>query len=164
MSDDETESGRPTALVTEHLEQEGVAFELVEHERRFGAASEAEAAGIAPENAAKTVLLRDDDGYRLAVIPASERLDMRKLREQLGEHQELRLATEAEMEADFKDFELGALPPLGEMIPAPEIVDSRLLEHERVLCNAGDHEHSLLIDPHEIIRVSGADQADICQD
>lgn len=31
----------------------------------------------------------------------------------------LRLVTEDEMVADFSQFELGAIPPLGEMLPLP---------------------------------------------
>ena len=164
MTNGGEQAGGPIGRVTRHLEQEGIEFEVVEHAKRLSAASEAQAAGVSPDHAAKTVLLRDDSGYRLAVIPASERLDLRKVRELLEEGKDVRLATEDEMEADFKHFELGAIPPLGEMIPAPEIVDRRLLEHERILCNGGDHEHSLLIDPREILRLSGAESADICQD
>ena len=68
------------------------------------------------------------------------------------------------MGTDFPDFELGAIPPLGEMLPAPEIVDRRVLEHDRVLCNGGDHTHSVLLDPKEIVRVSNAQVADVCED
>jgi hypothetical protein len=60
------------------------------------------------------------------------------------------------MRADFPDFELGAIPPFGEMLPAPEIVDRRVLDHDRVLCNGGDHTHSVLLDPKEIVRAAGA--------
>jgi len=164
MSDEGQTSEAPFRRVTEHLEQEGIQVELVEHERRYSAATEAQAAGVEPENAAKSVLLRDDSGYRLAVVPASERLDLRKLRELLGDGKELRLATEDEIASDFPDFELGAIPPLGEMLPAPEIGDHRLLGHDRILCNAGDHEHSVLVDPRDVVKVAGATEADICQD
>jgi len=33
-----------------------------------------------------------------------------------------------------------------------------------VLCSGGDHEHSLLIDPADIVRVSGARTDDLRQD
>ena len=108
--------------------------------------------------------LRDSEGFRLAVVPASERVDLHKLRRLLEAGKELRLASEQEMEAEFPVFELGAIPPLGEMLPAPEIVDRRLLEHARVLCNGGDHEHSLLLDPRDLVRASSAVEADICEE
>jgi Ala-tRNA(Pro) deacylase len=154
----------PIALVNSHLEQLGIAYEVVEHPRGMTAAAEARAAGVTPENAAKAVLLRDADGYRLAVVPASERVDLHKLRELLDAGKELRLASEDEMAAEFPGFELGAIPPLGEMLPAAEIVDRRVLDHERVLCNGGDHSHSLLLDPRDIVRASSAVEADICED
>ena len=151
-------------LVTRHLDELGVAYELVEHSRGLSASEEARAAGVAPANAAKAVLLRDSEGFRVAVVPASERVDLHKLRRLLEAGKELRLASEQEMEAEFPVFELGAIPPLGEMLPAPEIVDRRLLEHARVLCNGGDHEHSLLLDPRDLVRASSAVEADICEE
>lgn len=155
----------PIDRVTQHLDAEGIAYEVVEHERALSAASEAVAAGVRPGNAAKSVLLHDQDGYRLVVIQASDRLDLGKLADLLdASRATIRLASEEEMAADFPDFELGAIPPLGEMLPAPEIVDRRVLDHERVLCNGGDHTHSVLLDPREIVRVAGARIADVCQD
>jgi Ala-tRNA(Pro) deacylase len=155
----------PVENTTKHLDEQGIDYELVEHDRALTAAAEARAAGQEPANAVKSVLLRGLDGYELVVLQASDRLDLHKLGEQLGESRsELRLATEEEMDADFPQFELGALPPLGEMLPAPEVVDRRVLDHDRVLCNAGDHTHSVVIDPKEILRASNAEVADVRQD
>lgn len=149
--------------VTQYLDEQQVGYEVVEHEERFTAAAEARASGIGPEDAAKDVVLRADDAYVLAVIPASEQLDLKKTRDLLGEG-EVRLATEEEMAADFSEFDLGALPPFGPILDVAQIVDRRLLEHERVLCNGGDHRHSLKIDPNEMIRVTDARVGDISQD
>jgi Ala-tRNA(Pro) deacylase len=156
---------RAVETTTRHLDEKGIGYEVVEHDLAFTAAAEARAAGQEPANAVKSVLLRDLEGYELVVIQASDRLDIQKVREQLGERRSaLRLATEEEMDADFPQFDLGALPPLGEMLPAPEIVDRRVLDHERVLCNGGDHTHSLLLDPREIVSASNADVADVRED
>jgi Ala-tRNA(Pro) deacylase len=150
--------------VTRYLEGRGVAYEVVDHDQRFTAAAEARAAGVEPDHAAKTVALRDESGYRLAVVPASERVEMHKVRELLESSEHVRLATEDEMRGDFPLFEVGALPPFGPMLPAPEIFDRRLLEHDRILCSGGDHRHSVLIDPREIVRLSNARLADICEE
>jgi Ala-tRNA(Pro) deacylase len=95
----------PVETVVSHLEERGIAYEVVEHDRALTAAAEARAAGQEPANAVKSVLLRDLDGYELVVLQASDRLDLRKVREQLGEKRsELRFATEVEMDADFPQF------------------------------------------------------------
>jgi Ala-tRNA(Pro) deacylase len=150
--------------VTGYLERQGVPFEIVEHERTETAAAEARAAGMPADDVAKTVVLRDDGGYRLAVIPASCRLDMAKVREVLGATHGLRFVTEAEMASDFGHFEVGALPPFAPMVEAVELMDERLLDHDRILCGGGDHEHAVLLDPLDLVRAGQARVADLCED
>jgi Ala-tRNA(Pro) deacylase len=150
--------------VVNYLGEHGIDHEVVDHQETFTASDEARAAGVAPDHAAKTVVLREDDAYRLAVLPASERLDVHKARDALDAGSHLRLATESEMADDFGAFEVGALPPLGPMLPAPEVIDRRLMEHEKILCSGGDHRHSVLLDPNAVARDTGATIADICED
>jgi Ala-tRNA(Pro) deacylase len=161
-----TAEGDPTGidLVHRYLDEREVAHEVVDHEQTFSAAQEAEASGVPPDHAAKTMVLRDGNEYRLAVIPASHRLDLRKARQVLEASAHLRLASEAEMETDFAAFEVGAMPPLGPMLPAPEALDMRLLDHERILCSGGDHRHSVLVDPRDLARLGDAKVADMCED
>lgn len=155
---------RGVDAVAEYLDAQGVPYEPVEHRETFAASDEARAAGFPSEAAAKTVVLQGDRGYRLAVVPASERLDLHKAREALGESKRLQLATEAEMAEAFERFEVGALPPLGPMVATPELLDPRLLEHDRIICAAGDHRHSVLLDPREIVRVADPRVVDICEE
>src|SRR5918996_961892 len=149
--------------VARFLDEQGVSCEVVEHRQTYTAASEGRAAGVPPDHVAKTVILHDDGGYRMAVLPASDRLDVRRLRDLLEDAGHLRLATEEEMRSDFAMFEVGAVPPFGPMLQAPEIMDRRLLEHDRILCSGGAHRHSLLVDPKEIVRVAQPQIADICE-
>jgi Ala-tRNA(Pro) deacylase len=151
------------AAVTEFLEREGIPYEVVEHERTQTAIAEARAAGVPAADVAKTIVLRDEEGLRLAVIPASERLDMHKVKQALASRG-LRLVTEQEMAKEFDEFEVGAVPPFGSMFDALELVDARLLEHDRILCGGGDHEHAVLVDPRDVVRAGEARVADICQD
>lgn len=154
--------GSSVELTSEYLEARGIRHKLLDHPERFSAAAEATACGVAPHNAAKSVLVRDGQEYRLAVIPASRRLDLKKLGALLGADGELRLATEREMAADFPEFEVGALPPLGAMLQAHEILDERLLEHRQILCNAGDHRHSMLLDPRDLADLPEVRVGEIC--
>ena len=147
-----------------YLRDQGVSIQLIEHAHSESAAAEARAAQLPAEQTAKTIVLHTPDGYRFAVIPASDRLDLNKAAAALevSRHQ-LRLATEADMASDFAGYEVGALPPVGPDTPA-ELIDMRLLAHQHVLCSGGDHEHSLLVDPADIVRLTGARTADIRQD
>ena len=146
------------------LEGAGVPFELREHETVMSATAEARVAEESPEKVAKTIVLHDGSVYVIAAISAADRLDLHKLRELLGTSRSLRLASEAEIARDFPSLEVGAIPPFGPMVPAAEVIDSTLLEQERILCPAGDHRHSVLVDPRDVVRVTAAKVAHICED
>jgi Ala-tRNA(Pro) deacylase len=149
--------------VTSFLESQGVGYDVVEHRPTFSAAAEARASGSEPREAAKTLALHDRAGYRMAVIPATHRLDLHRVRELLGATTHLRLASEAELERDFPMFDVGAMPPLGAMMPMPEIVDVHLLYHEQILCAGGDHRHALRLDPRDLLRVCEPRVAALCE-
>ena len=153
---------RGLKVITLFLEQQGIEFEVVEHARTTTARAEARAAGISPDHMAKAIALRDEAAYFLAVIPASERLDLDKTRSVLGASPALRFATEDEMRSEFDVFEVGALAPVPEVVRTTEVVDERLLKPERVLLSGGDHTHGVLIDPHDLIQVVQPKVADIC--
>lgn len=150
--------------IVQFLEGAGVDFELVEHEPTMSAAAEAQATHQPPDQVAKTVVLHDGDAYVIAAIPAAYRLDLHKLRELLGATQKLQLATEQQIARDFPSLEVGAVPPFGPMVPTAEVIDRALLEQDRVLCPAGDHRHSVLVDPREVVRITAARTADVCEE
>jgi Ala-tRNA(Pro) deacylase len=171
MSEKSSPGATPGAMATtgvtaivDFLDGVGIAYELVEHEPVMSAAAEARVAHVPPDQAAKTVVLHDGSSYVIAAIPASDRLDLHKLRELLGATHQLRLASEDEIARDFPTLEVGAVPPFGPMVPAAEVIDSSLVTHERILCPAGDHRHSVLVDPRDVVRITAARTADICED
>ncbi len=157
-------SNTRTAAVAAFLHGHGVAFDVVEHPHTERAAAEAAATGRPAAEVGKTVVLQDGSAYVLAIIPASERLDLHKVRELLGAGSQLRLATEAEIGRDFPLVEVGAVPPAGPGLPMAELVDRRLLDRTRILCAGGDHQHSIVLDPRDLVRLTGAKVADICVD
>ena len=157
-----TEEPHGIDVVTELLERRGVPYEVVEHEPTYSALDEATAAHAEAHHTAKTLALHDRDGWRLAVLPANHRLDLDKVRRLLGGTRHLRLGTEEEMRAAFPAFDVGALPPVGPMLPLPEVVDIRLLYRSPVLCPGGDHRHSLRVDPRDLVRLAEPRVGDIC--
>jgi Ala-tRNA(Pro) deacylase len=162
MSGGGTSAERGIEAVTRLLDRRNVRYEAVEHDATYSAAAEARATEADPEATAKTIALRDHQGYRLAVIPASERLDLRRAREVLGATHHLRLATEAELERDFPAFEVGAMPPFATR-PLPEVVDLRLLRHDEIVCAGGEHRCSVRMSPLELLRITEPRVADVCE-
>src|SRR6266540_3761858 len=127
MMSQEGGSDLATAEVTRALDEAAVSYELLPHAHTQSAAAEADALGLAAADVAKTLAVKTPDGYLRAVLPASERLDLRKLREFVGARKhEVHLATEEDLRRDFAEFELGAVPPVGGGRRDRVIVDNRL--------------------------------------
>jgi hypothetical protein len=70
--------------------------------------------GITPADVAKTLMVKIPEGYVRAVLPASERIDLRKLREARGSasKKKVHLASEEDLARDYAEFELGGVPPI----------------------------------------------------
>ena len=97
----------------------------------------------------KTVALCSGGKYLLAVVPASRRLELRRVRKALGDLG-VRLASEAELAADVPGYALGALPPLGSLLGVPMLVDPEVLEHEVVVFAAGTETESVQVTTAEL--------------
>ena len=165
---DESPGGAMTGTrveeITGFLDGAGVAYELIEHRPVMSAGAEADELGRPHAQTAKTIVLHDGRAYVIVAVSAADRLDMHKLRELLGASRHLRLATEDEIARDFPTLEVGAVPPFGPMVPVAEVLDSALAAQKQIVCPAGDHSHSVAVDPSEVIRVTSAQVADITED
>ncbi len=120
------------------LDNRGVPYELLHHAPSHSSQETASSARVAARKLAKPVLLEDQLGYVLAVVPASHRVDLRRLGTQL--HRELELASEHEVAALFPDCDRGAMPPVGSAYRIPTVYDDALAELDEVWFEAGDHE------------------------
>lgn len=118
------------------------------------------AAAAHPEPA-RAVLLRDGEEYRVALLPATEQLDVDKAGRALGAA-ELREASIDELRRDFAGHERRSDPPTGRPAPAPEVIDPRLVSSGQISCLTDDHRHSIVLDTEFLVRLAEPQVADIC--
>jgi Ala-tRNA(Pro) deacylase len=157
----EPDLAAPTKLLVERLSREGVDFELLPHGRTLTAAAEARALGVPGHAVAKTVIAKGaDDVHIRAIIPATSRVSTTKLAKAAATPA-VRLQTEAELVADYPQFELGAVPPFGGPAGDRVILDRGLTKHEHVVFEGGVHHASLRMQIDDLIEVAGAQRADI---
>ena len=93
------------------LEQAGIQPEIVTHPRTPSASRTAQASHVSGDRVAKAVLLKDETGYLLAVLPASHHLNLEAVGALTG--RSLTMAAEEEIGRTFHDCEVGAVPPIG---------------------------------------------------
>lgn len=123
----------------------GVHYDVLPHPRTLSSNRTAQAAHVSGDRMAKAVLLEDDQGYVLAVLPASHRLALGEVHHAM--QRILGLATEGEIAELFRDCDIGAIPPFGAPYGIETILDDSLMEQPQIYFEAGDHE--------DLIRVSG---------
>lgn len=132
----------PMSKVTDHLEARGVDFEVVPHRPSPTAEAEAHALGVDPSDVAKTVVLNLRTGHAFAVVPADRVVDIDAVKIALNTSH-VALATEEEIARDYPEFEPGALPPLGDMVRTPLVVDPSVIEHDEIIFSDGTQSASV---------------------
>ena len=137
--------------VIRFLNQHKVHHDVVRHPHTASSWQSVISAHVKPSAFAKAVVLRDAEGYFLAVVPASHRLDLGALEQEFGRRPEL--VTEADLARLFPDCELGAVPALGPAYGLDSVVDSSLKNQPEVFLEAGDHEDIIRLDGVEFARV-----------
>jgi Ala-tRNA(Pro) deacylase len=133
--------------VKQSLESAGVDYQLVAHPRSTTTRETAASAEVPADHIAKAVILHDDTGFLMAVIPGSNWIRIHKLQRELN--RALELAPEAEAERLFGDCRPGAMPCLGGAYGIETVVDQEIDSLANVYFEAGDHEL--------LVRVSGDD-------
>ena len=121
---------------------ENVRYAHDTHRTAYTAQEVAQEEHIPGKMVAKSVVVKIDDGFALAVMPATARADFARLKSALGAS-EVRLATELEFTGLFPDCEVGAQPPFGNLYGVPVYVDTALAQDEEIVFNAGTHEETI---------------------
>ena len=149
--------------LTEALDRAGVVYELLGHAPTDRATDEAVALGLRPNEVAKTVVLTAGSGNVRVLLPASERIDMHKLRDLLDAGKELHLLNEEALGRDYPEFGLGAVPPVAGREDVV-VVDSRVAELDWVVFEAGAHDSSVRVKSADLVSLANARFADVCAD
>lgn len=121
-----------------YLVQHEISYDKLPHRYSVTSMNTALAANIPGNELAKSVVLEDDDGYVMAIIPATRHVKIRELNRLLN--RKVGLATENELQELFKDCDLGAIPPIGEAYGMKTIVDYSLDDCPDVYFESGNHE------------------------
>ena len=120
-----------------YLAAKNLVYDVIAHEPTKSSNRTAEACRISGDRVVKAVVLRDEYGYVLAILPASRHIRLKDLRTQLG--LDVDFAAEYEIEELFDDCTPGAIPPIGECYGLDTVVDDSIDEQPDVYLEGGDH-------------------------
>ncbi|TAJ15168.1 deacylase [Marinilabiliaceae bacterium JC017] len=128
----------PLTRLEEFLNREHVDYKRIVHTRAYTAQKTAAFAHISGKEIAKTVIVKIDGKMCMVVLPASYQVDLHSLKEATGA-KEVRMATEMEFKDIFRDSEVGAMPPFGNLYNLDVYVAEKLTEDIYIAFNACSH-------------------------
>ena len=132
----------------EFLDSNKIKYKTITYSPVYTAQETAATAHISGNELAKTVVIKIDGRMAMAVLPASYKIDIERLRKAAGADK-VELAHEKEFENRFLDCDIGAMPPFGNLYGMDVFVAEKLTEDEEIAFNAGSHA--------ELIRVAYRD-------
>jgi Ala-tRNA(Pro) deacylase len=123
--------------VQKYIEGQGVPYQLATHQRTTRSSETARAGSVSANSLAKGVLIKRQDGFLLAILPASRHVRLEALGDYLNER--VSLASEADAARIFADCALGSLPPLPAAYGLTAVVDDCLEGCDDIYFEGGDH-------------------------
>lgn len=133
------------------LADQCVAFDTVVHAPAFTAQKRAKFLHVTGHRVVKNVLLKAPEGFILALLPATQHVDL----DALTRHFEgpVRLAADDEIKDVFRDCELGALTPFGSLYGLPTILEAALPADALLICEAQRHALAIRIQCRDLERI-----------
>ena len=128
----------PAQQLKSFLYNHHVKYNTISHSPEYTAERTAQSAHIPGKELAKTVIVKVDGEFAMAVLPASKHVSLSRLKKATGA-ENAEIASEAEFERLFPDCELGAMPPFGNLYDMGVYVAEQLSEDDEIAFNAGSH-------------------------
>ena len=142
----------PLSKLRSFLDSHNVKYMVISHSLAYTAQGVAALAHVSGKKLAKTVIVKIDGILAMAVIPASDHVDLDRLRTFTGS-QSVKLATEREFKNAFPDCETGAMPPFGNLYDMSVYADESLAAHEEITFSAGTHRELVRMPWEDLVRL-----------
>ena len=136
-----------------YLDEQGVRYRLSQHPATYTSQDLAAVEHVSGKKVIKPVVVRADGEFVMCALPASYRVDLNELRQQL-EASKVELADEQSLEELFPECELGAAPPMGRLFGMTTLMDESLMNSDMVTFQAGTHCEAVTMSLAEYRRIA----------
>ncbi|MBU4375382.1 YbaK/EbsC family protein [Patescibacteria group bacterium] len=155
-----TKKTKLPAKLVKYLEKAGVKHEILEHRTVYTAFDAATTMKKKLGEIAKSLLIKADKDYYLAILPADYNLDFKKLGQCIGAQtgkpiKTVKIPGEKIMESALK-VKAGALSAFGGLHKAPVIMDKGLLKVKKAVFSSGSFNHSIEMAVKEFVKMENA--------
>lgn len=127
-------------------------YEIIEHRTVYTAYDKAATLKVPEKTIGKTLVLKIDSEYALALVPANKNLDKGKLKK-AAKAKKIDFVKEIWMKKNLKGMRIGAVPPFGVLFKMKTFADVSLLKNPKIIIGSGVHKASIKIAPGALKKI-----------
>lgn len=146
--------------VIDYLEKNKYKYEIIKHRTTYTAWDTAQTEKVKPQEVVKTLVMKADKEYVLALLPSDRNMDKKKLLADINKNKanfakenkikenkvkKIGFADEKWLKNNIKIGKLGAIPPFGDIIKLEMYVDDMVLKNKKIYLSSGDYTASIRI-------------------
>ena len=147
--------------VESYLKKTNKKFEEISHKTVYTAYDLAQTLKKELKSIAKTLVIQADKAYILAIVPASARLDLKKLKKALGV-KKISIPDEKIMIKVFR-VKPGAISAFGKLHKVKTVIDKSLTKVKDIILQTGSFTDSVRMKVKDFIEIEEAKLADIAK-
>jgi len=151
--------------IANYLEEKKYNFEIIEHKTTYTAfdtarTTQKQEKKVKSEEIAKALVVKADKNHFLALVPASKRLDKKKILKTINlfrkknkekNYKFIDLAKEAWMKKNIPG-KVGAVPPFRELLGLEIFIDAALVRQKNIYVGSGEYEFSIKLSMKDYLK------------
>jgi len=144
-----------------YLSDKKYKFETIEHKTTYTAWDTSQTEKVRPQEVAKSLVMKTDNEYAVAIIPANRNLDKQKLLKVINSikkknkekgFKKIDFAKEAWMKKNLIG-KVGAVPAFVGVLKLPIYIDSLILKNKKIYIGSGEYTNSFRINTSQYLKI-----------
>jgi Ala-tRNA(Pro) deacylase len=147
--------------ITGYLDKNKYKYEVIEHRTTYTAWDTAQTEKVKPQEVAKSLVMKADGDYLLALVPSNKNLDKKKLLKAVNAarkksaakpYKKIDFAKEAWMKKNIPG-KVGATPPFAGLLKLDIYADNALLKSRKIYLGSGEYTYSVRVNTSQYLKV-----------
>jgi Ala-tRNA(Pro) deacylase len=147
--------------IINYLDANKYKYNIIEHKTTFTAWDTAQTEKAKPQEVGKSLIIKADNDYVLALLPSNKKLDKAKLlkvinsqrkKEKLKNYKKIDLAKEAWMKKNLPG-KVGATPPFFGLLKLPIFIDATLVKNKKIYVGTGEYTAAFLVSVSQYLKI-----------
>lgn len=142
----------------DYLDKNKYKYEIIKHRTTFTAWDTAQTEKIKPQEVAKTLVMKVDNDWVLAMLPSGRNLDKKSLLKMVKKNSEKTVkkfdfADEKWLKKNMKLGKLGAISPFKNLLKKELYLDKLMAKEKRVYVSSGEYDASLKLLMSQLVKI-----------